>query len=354
MARQQTWQFAGLLDSSMLADCSPPPRSRRPARVVSVSMRGTKARQPSSNAGRIALMRYIVELIGRRGWPSIDAVLFPGGFLRLGTFVGHLPFTGRARAIEQEPFFDGVAKAATELHSAMRGALLVFGADSSAPTRREVGDQLCIAVSQRRVIGLARKIYPTDLDTRDCARPLVPAVADFTSRRRFVQLPSGNWASLNSCYDLFGVTDCPAHLAARSGGLRWLRHDGTYIGGRSRTFQDLRRELLDQWATLVRAWAPDVALVAIHDFTKPGRDGYWQRHGIATASAALGGSLVVGAAHFLDGVPSHGHSPLAADRVPKSHLTLGPYRPAARLRPTDSFVATIQNLTASVRLFTRR
>lgn len=342
------------LAGSHTAELGRPALLARPPRIASVCVLGSKAARAASNAPRLELANSIADAIARRAWQPIDAVLFPGGFVRSQSFIGCMSDRERLRRLENEAWFGGIANAAAKLNAVTSGALVVVGADSSAPTRGQVGDQLCVALCQRRIVGLARKIYPTDLDTRGCARPLVPAAADFTSRRRFVLLPNGSWACLNSCYDLFGVTDSPPRLAARSRGMRMLYQDGEYLRYGSTGFRRLRAELLDQWATLLRGWAPDVALAAIHGFERPGRDGYWQRHGIAAASAALGGSLVVGAAHFEDALPTRGQSPLASDNVPASHLALGPNRPASRLRPTDSFVMTACGLEASVRLFTRR
>jgi hypothetical protein len=74
----------------------------------------------------------------------------------------------------------------------------------------------------------------------------------------------------------------------------------------------------------------------VHRFQQPGRDIFWQRHGLATASAALGGGLAVGAAFFTDRLPderARWSSPLAACGVPREHLSQGLYRPARRFEP---------------------
>jgi len=73
-----------------------------------------------------------------------------------------------------------------------------------------------------------------------------------------------------------------------------------------------------------------MALACIHNFDAPGRDSYWQRHGIAYASAALGGGLALGAAHFNYTLPAAGSSTLAAFKVRRSHLSAGAHRPAHR------------------------
>lgn len=78
--------------------------------------------------------------------------------------------------------------------------------------------------------------------------------------------------------------------------------------------------------------------MSIHGFEQPGRDGYWQRHGIARASAAHGGDLVVGAAHFRKGLPAPDMSTLAAYGVPRSQIADGASRRANKLVPAHSAI----------------
>jgi hypothetical protein len=99
-----------------------------------------------------------------------------------------------------------------------------------------------------------------------------------------------------------------------------------------------RRELLGEWRRLIVGNKVDVALAAIHEFEAPGRDSYWQRHGIAFASAALGGGLALGAAHFRNALPEAEASTLAAFGVGRRHLTLGAHRTACQHHPIASFI----------------
>jgi hypothetical protein len=99
-----------------------------------------------------------------------------------------------------------------------------------------------------------------------------------------------------------------------------------------------RRTSLARWSALIAANPPDLALCAIHGFKRPGMDGYWQRHGIAGASAALHGIPVIGASHFNKALPrTADRSVLAAAGVPLSHLELGPHRPMHALAPAEGF-----------------
>jgi hypothetical protein len=77
-------------------------------------------------------------------------------------------------------------------------------------------------------------------------------------------------------------------------------------------FDEVRHRCIQQWDLLLRSRGPSVAIAAIHSFNRPGLDGFWQRHGIATASAALEGGLALGAAHFRDSLPQPSHSTLAS------------------------------------------
>jgi hypothetical protein len=94
--------------------------------------------------------------------------------------------------------------------------------------------------------------------------------------------------------------------------------------------------LVAEWRQLLASQRVDVALTAVHRFQQPGRDIFWQRHGLATASAALDGGLAVGAAFFTNRLPdgrSRWSSPLAACGVPREHLEHGLHRPARRFEP---------------------
>jgi hypothetical protein len=81
-----------------------------------------------------------------------------------------------------------------------------------------------------------------------------------------------------------------------------------------------------------------VALSAIHGFSGS-KTVFWQRHGIAASSAALGEGFSLGAAHFFGGLPrSSDRSVLAAKRVPDAHLQEGHGRSSHSWLPQDHFV----------------
>jgi len=130
------------------------------------------------------------------------------------------------------------------------------------------------------------------------------------------------------------------------------RYDGAGAG-----FMAVRRHLKAEWGQLLTDQRVDVVLAAVHRFQQPGRDIFWQRHGLATASAALGGGLAVGAAFFTDRLPDgrdRWSSPLAACGVPREHLSQGLHRPARRFEPIAALTINGQRNgkpRALVRLF---
>lgn len=110
--------------------------------------------------------------------------------------------------------------------------------------------------------------------------------------------------------------------------------DGGRLDMQSR---QLRQDLIAAWRHLLRDQQVDVALAAIHRFEAPGRDGYWQRHGIASASAALNGGLAIDAAHFRRALPALEASTLAAAGITSEHLMQGLRRQAHRALPVAAF-----------------
>ena len=139
--------------------------------------------------------------------------------------------------------------------------------------------------------------------------------------------------------------------AARRGAIRRIIGRRGTIAASDPQFRGVRDGALAAWAELLASRAPDVAIASIHGFDGPASDRHWQRHGIARASAALGGALVVAAAHF-ERLPSSGTSTLAACGVPKRHLTTGAARPACALRPSLSLpIVNRSGSSAMLRLF---
>lgn len=326
---------------------------KRAPRIAALCVLGKRAHVVSINKPRgDLLVAAATAIAGDPAWQSLDALLLPGAFFRLSTYIGDQKHPARVRLIAQEGFMRAVRKAVTILAQTSPGSLVIFGADSASPRRWEFGDQLCLAVGTSGIVGLARKIIPSNPDTIHCKRVFVPALADYASPYRVVRLPSGHTAALCSCFDMFGICGGIVMLKKRGLAIRdiWLP-DGQCPKVEEAGFKPLREQALLDWQALLNEHRPTLALAAIHAFKRSGRDGYWQRHGLAVASAALHGGPAVGAAHFEEKLPQPSQSPLAAMNVPRKALKAGPRRGSYRLQPIASKTIQAGHQTALLRLF---
>jgi hypothetical protein len=315
----------------------PPPASVNLS-VVSVAVLGHSARPPPIARRRGPLLIRIVEAVsGHADWPAVDAISLPGGFLRLRKPIGSLGEHDRRSALLATKAAGLCAEISHALDQRHPGTVLVVGIDTDPWSRKIGGDQLVTAWQAGALVGLARKTFPSDGDTNGKQPPYPLFDLDFASRSRFVTLRSGHRALLLGCYDAFGTRSL---VHSRHADLVAMRLARDRTGDLHEPSLALRRYFLVRWRALIRAHPPDLALCAIHGFKRPGMDGYWQRHGIAGASAALGGIPVIGAAHFNKALPaSIDRSVLAASGVPLSHLDLGPHRPMQALAPHEGFTA---------------
>lgn len=309
----------------------------RPPRIATVCALGRTTKHPKHNGRSIRLLDQVVDaVISCVDWHPVDAIVFPGGFFRSPVYVGNQFHSERAAALEATDFGRAVMAAAYRLDAAVPSALIVVGIDSVPYSSEDQGDQMCVAFSPYGVIGIGRKVWPADGDTNwDGRPPVVCYPADFGSPHRIVTLANGSRALLCACYDVFGVAEANIGPTARIRYIRYLAADQRY-DGTDADFVAARRRLVVEWGQLLADQRVDVALAAVHRFQQPGRDIFWQRHGLATASAALGGGLAVGAAFFTDRLPDslgRWSSPLAACGVPMEHLEQGLHRPARRFEP---------------------
>jgi hypothetical protein len=287
--------------------------------------RGRPAMGPSQNQKRIKLLRRALQLLAKhRDWLPIDAVVLPASYFRIEPFVGDLSHPERLRLLAHEPAIKAAIKCCSSLWNFAPGACVIVGVDSLPPSKQRKGDQLCAVLQDGVLIALTRKIFPT-ID--DVAEGYVPAAIDYADRERVIALANGSRAILCVCYDMFGVKEEADSPTVRTRAIRSLFYQGRIIKQRDRDFTAVRRAQLDAWHQLLHRRQPDIAIAVVHRFQRPGLDGYWQRHGFATASAALGG-FAVGAAHFRQSLPHRLETPLAAFGVPTAHLAQGPHRRA--------------------------
>jgi hypothetical protein len=152
---------------------------------------------------------------------------------------------------------------------------------------------------------------------------------------------------LLACYDMYGVAECGDVNGTRPRYIQRIGDGQCEVNRGEPGFKDRLTKNLTAFRTL-RDTAT-VGIVAIH--WNPTT--YWQRHGIATCSAALGSGFAVGAAHFdeLPGQPDS--STLAAACVPQEHLEAGAgkKRTANSWMPKEYFGVRSQQGSALVRLF---
>ncbi len=309
-------------------------RSATPAsRVISISVLGRPAKRPSQNAARMALATSAIDLLANhRDWHPIDAILFPAGFLRSPAELGKLEPKSRLDIIAAEPFAALFSGLAASLDQISPGLLIIVGLDTNrTPNRAYRGDQIMAVFDAGGCVSVVRKIYPSDIDTNGWGQAPYPVNAlDFGDPGRAVRLPNGVLTELATCYDAFGLSE---RVVGPTPNRRHIRYG--YVGGTTAVqLRPIQRDwFMGAYLDAIEHRQASIILVGVHGFERPGRDGYWQRHGIATASAAMNGIPCIGAAHYAAALPGLQSTPLAARSVPTRHLWAGSRREAFPLQP---------------------
>lgn len=305
----------------MLAKCMP--RTGAP-RIVSICIEGSTSANRRDNEARLQRVADVMIEVNQR-WGALDAIVLPGGFLRTASQPDMADPGSDLR-----PLLSAMQKAARKLTNS-EGCHIVFGVDG--PRRAGYSkEQWCVAVSAAGLKGAARKIFPTIWEGQngyECR------IRDYADPTRVVYLPSGRTAILCACYDMFGVVTTRCEWSKVSA----LKQFD--VNGDARR---LRARALAEFSELLREKKVSVGLAAIHAFPSDAGLGaqsgvvMWQRHGIATCSAALNSGWAVGASHFNIALPASPFvSPLAAREVPRSHISLNDNRErkAHNWRPQD-------------------
>lgn len=324
-----------------------------PLRLATLCVQGMPATSTRDNIDRLVMLPDIVRVLKEYPDRAPEAVVLPGGYFRLSRALGATDFGRRCEILEKESIAAPIMAALDQLDCVSPGLTLVTGALATPRDASERTEQLCIAWGRSGVRGVARKIFPTKQETRG-RRYVSPYVDDYHDRGRVTALPLGSLVLLNACYDLFGTADVGGAGNSRRHAIRRLIQKRGKLSVDGEGFRALRDECLSKFGELVSNVQPNVLIATIHGFDAPGRDGYWQRHGVARASASLGGALVVAAAHFKTGLPTPLSSTLAASGVPRSHLTDGAHRLAYQLAPIHSVVLeTPKGLRGLLRIYQR-
>ncbi len=311
-------------------------------RLASCSFRGLPC--ASQNGQRRRLLRSVTEGLMEQQ-PQVDAVVLSGGYfvqpIKPNSYLD-LSFEERCELLREAHFAQDVMEAAQALDRRRKGALLIFGVDT-AKLKNPMGDQLCVAWSAEGPVGIGRKVFPTEYEGQ-CG--FIVNLEDYGTEKRVVSIGATR-VLLCACYDGYGISNQPD----KSGYVSRISVSGGIFCKHDAEFREFLHCGLSNWRGLVGK--ANAAAVAIHQFGDENRDGfstnYWRRHGIATASAKLGGGWVVAGANFAGRVPAAGVDVLAAHEVPERHLWEGQRRKAQDAKPTRDYLAA--NGAVRVRLF---
>ncbi len=321
--------------------------------MVAVHVLGQPHRRADQNDGRARLLGWVTSFLAVADWGRIDAVLLPAGFFTVELALGPMHAADRHAAIDGSEIAFVCRSAAAKLATCIGGKLIV-GVDTRPYAKRFKGDQLMVAWEGDAIVGSARKFFPSPLELGRRGRAYPLFERDFGDAERFLTLGSGHAAVMCVCYDAFAFSERELGPTWKTANLR-LSEAGR--SPRDEASTPSPQELFDRFGQAVTARTPTVALVAIHGFEQPGRETRWQRHGIATASAGLGGALVVGAAHFRWWLPDEeasDHSTLASLGVGRRHLHEGLTRRARKLPSRRAGFVEVPgspHLAAVLRLF---
>lgn len=320
--------------------------------VASLCLDGEPARSMKDNVDRLAMLSEVVQFLQNQPkWHSLDAIVLPGGTFRLSRALGATDFERRQAILLKEQITAPIREALDLLDLLSPALTLATGVLATPRDISERTEQSCLAFRCGGLVGAARKVFPTRQESRG-RRFVSPFVEDFATRSRVIALSRGSLALLNACYDIFGVADLAGNTMSRRHAIRRLLTKRGMLPIGKTGFRAQRDECLAAIGGVVASTDLRALLVSIHGFEQPGRDGYWQRHGIARASAAHGGALVVGAAHFRKGLPAPEASTLAAYGVPRSQIGDGASRRAHSLAPVHSAILeTPKGLRGLLRVF---
>ena len=308
----------------------------RPSRVVSVHIKGDTAKRYRATELRLDFLSVITRAIRRQEWQALDAIVLPAGYLRTDHWLALLPPTPRRELIGASDLSSACAQAIARLSQGSPGCVLVIGLDTNRCRSWGFrGDQALAAFNADGCLTVARKVFPTDGDTNEWGRaPYLLDFADADSEARFVPLPNGRTAMLCVCYDSFVFSELALGPTKKLNAMRYQSHpfDG---------WDDLTPTVAWEWMAALRRQValhgPSVILNPVHGFERPGADVFWQRHGLAVASSAIGGGLAVGAAHYRRDLPAPTHNMLSAIGAPTNQIGMGPFRRAHTTSVIDSF-----------------
>lgn len=280
------------------------------AKIVTYCHSGRDMKEATDNTARLAVLDEVADqLAAHPDWHPIDAVVFPGGFL------SEVPDKAAAEFVKK-------------LVKLSPGIQLVVGVDMD-------GQQLAMAFNSHGLSGSARKLFPVGEDVDgQTFQPITLREQDYADTSRFIKLANGSKALLCVCYDMFGLGDTVrGKMDKLNKAILTEDNEGKLYPGKEG--RSVLHRAFNAHRQMIAKEKPDIALATIHRFEGPGREIFWQRHGIATASAALQQGFAAAAAHVGKLPNNSATMPLAANNVPSSHMNAGMKRQAHTLPPED-------------------
>ena len=179
-------------------------RPTRSPRLATLCVQGGTAASTRDNNHRISSARGLLELRANRDWHPLDAILLPVAFSgyrrrwgrQASSSVTTWPSQGAISACDHSAFSAAIAQPRSASRHGRHGTTSAQDRAHGASVHR-----------LRHVMAgwHARKIFPT-LPRREAGGSCRP-LDDYSSPKRFIDLPNGSTAALNSCYDLFGTAD---------------------------------------------------------------------------------------------------------------------------------------------------
>lgn len=303
--------------------------------IASLNFLGDYATHTQDNQTRLALLDCAIDnLLQDDDISELDVLLLPGGSFYVDQHLGKIRAANRDMFVHTSAVCSEILEKTERLNKKFDGVHLVFGIDSRTD---EFGiEQLTLAFNKEGLRGWSRKLFPTVEESAPShGFPSITYFQDVYDPMRFISLCNGKRAILNTGYDVFTLSDVKTNNRSRLRGLRFLDAGSqTDNDERALAARQNKSELFCEWEQKLYDEAPDVSLTAIHNFDRPERSVFYQRHAIASASAALEGGLSVASSHYRNALPKNPRAlTLASNKVPFDHLSQGSQRKAHCLIP---------------------
>lgn len=301
--------------------------------IASLSVLGQPCSNPQDNSARSDLTCAAIEL-AYDNCPDLTALILPGGMFAIDAPLRNKNTAERLAAI------DATAWAQQIMPQVPPHISLFAGIDVQNP-KEPVGHYSCHLDAQG-VRAVSRKLF---FPKAELAQGAFSCPKDFSDFSRITTLSNGTSVLMNSCYDIFGSADAMTSEKAAFKRLNKQKHIAA----------PHKKQLCKQYHKMLRSRfhkKAQLVISNIHHFSAPGRDIFFQRHGIATASAAFKGATAIGAAHFSSVLPEHEtQSPLCASNVATSHLTARYHRQAHACLPVMSHIVEASEQHGVLKIF---